>query len=84
MSPRMSSKRLSLILPLVLVLAAIVLRYVKVDALANFSPFMALAFVGTLVFSRKVPFWALPLVMIGVDMAANGPGIVMHAEAVAV
>ena len=84
MSPRMSSKRLSLILPLVLVIAAIVLRYVKVDALANFSPFMALAFAGTLVFSRKVPFWALTLVMIGVDMAANGPRSVLHVEAVAV
>ncbi|MBE7496453.1 MAG: hypothetical protein HS117_16035 [Verrucomicrobiaceae bacterium] len=86
----MSSKRLSLLLPLVLVLAAAVFRYFKlghgmvVPALENFAPWMALAFTGTLVFSKRVPFLALPLLLVAIDLAATGLRGVMHKEAVAV
>lgn len=86
----MSSKRFSLLLPLVLVLASAVFRYFKlghgmvVPALENFAPWMALAFTGTLVFSKRVPFLALPLLLVAIDLAATGLRGVMHKEAVAV
>lgn len=86
----MSSNRPSLVLPMLFVLAAAVFRYLKlthaiqVPMLENFAPWMALAFTGTLVFSRRVPFWVLPVVLLAVDFAATGAAGVMHKEAVVV
>jgi hypothetical protein len=86
----MPKPRLSLVLPLLLVLAAAVFRYLKlgqlvsVPALENFAPWMALAFTGTLVFSKRMPFFVLPLLLVAIDLAARGVKGVMHWEAIAV
>ena len=86
----MPKPRLSLILPLVLVLAAALFRYlnhenlVSLPALENFAPWMALAFTGTLVFSKRIPFFVLPLLLVVIDLAATGAKGVMHWEAIAV
>ena len=86
----MPKNRLSLILPLALIAAAAVFRYLKlgqivhVPALENFAPWMALAFTGTLVFSKRVPFIILPLLLAVIDLAATGLKGVMHWEAIGV
>lgn len=78
------------LLPLALLLAAIAFRWAKlqgfvtVAALENFSPWMALAFTGTLVFSQRVSFLLIPLLLIGIDIAATGLNSVLHWEALAV
>lgn len=74
---RSSSARF-LWVPFVLVLAALVLRCMKLaspgmNLLPNFSPWMALAFTGTLIFSRRsLPWWSWPLMLLGVDLAFMG------------
>ncbi len=86
----MNKPRLALLLPLVLVLAAAAFRWAKlsglvtIPALENFSPWMAIAFTGTLVFSRRVPFLIIPLLLVAIDLAASGFQAVMHVEALAV
>lgn len=86
----MPKNRLSLVLPLVLIAAAAAFRYLKlahlvhVPALENFAPWMALAFTGTLVFSNRVPFIVLPLLLAAIDLAATGVSGVMHWEALGV
>lgn len=78
------------LLPVALVLAAAAFRFAKlkgfitVDVLENFSPWMALAFTGTLVFSRRVPFFAVPVLLIAIGLAATGWENVVRWEAVAV
>jgi hypothetical protein len=74
----MSKNRLLIVLPLLLIAAAAIFRYLKlsqlvhVPALENFAPWMALAFTGTLVISQRVPFFALPLLLALIDLAATG------------
>ncbi|MBL9130071.1 MAG: hypothetical protein JNG86_02660 [Verrucomicrobiaceae bacterium] len=86
----MPKPRLSLILPFILVLAAALFRFLKLEKLVsipvleNFAPWMALAFTGTLVFSKRVPFFALPVLLVLIDLAATGFQGVMHKEAIAV
>lgn len=86
----MPKPRLSLLLPLVLIAAAIVFRFLKLEQLVqvpmleNFSPWMALAFTGTLVFSQRVPFFIMPLLLIATDLAAMGTQGVFHWESIAV
>lgn len=64
--------------PLLLVLLALGLKWMKLNSdgmslLPNFSPWMALAFTGTLVFPRgTIPWWAWPLMLVGIDFAAMG------------
>lgn len=88
--PAMPKNRLSLILPLALIAAAAAFRYLKlgqgvqVPALENFAPWMALAFTGTLVFSKRVPFIVLPLLLAVIDLAATGLKGIMHWEAIGV
>lgn len=41
------------------------------DTLANFAPWMALAFAGSMVMPKKVPFWLWPAVMLGGDMLVH-------------
>ncbi len=63
--------------PLLLVVSALVLRWLKLESpgmnlLPNFAPWMALAFTGTLVFPRTLPWWMWPVMLIVIDFAALG------------
>lgn len=77
-SPASRSTSHAFILPFLLLAAAIAFRWAKLkglitaDALANFSPWMALAFTGTLVFPKRVPWLVAPLLLLFVDVSANG------------
>lgn len=67
--------------PLALLLGALVLRWLKLtpggaDLLPGFSPWMALAFTGTLLFPGIVRFWMIPAALILIDQFAFG----WHAE----
>lgn len=64
-------------LPLGLVALALGLRWLKLESpgmnlLPNFAPWMALAFTGTLVFPRALPWFLWPLLLLAVDFAALG------------
>lgn len=78
------------LLPLALIIAAAAFRwaklkgYVTLELLENFTPWMALAFTGTLVFSKRVPFILIPLLLVLIDASATGPGSVLHWEMLAV
>jgi hypothetical protein len=78
------------LLPLALLIAAAVFRwaklkgYVTLELLENFGPWMALAFTGTLVFSKRVSFLLIPLLLVAIDAAATGLHSVLHWEALAV
>ncbi|MEZ5387221.1 MAG: DUF6580 family putative transport protein [Prosthecobacter sp.] len=75
------------LIPVALVLAAAAFRWAKlrglvtVDALENFAPWMALAFTGTLVFPQRMAWASIPLLLLGVDLAATGVSGVLHWEA---
>jgi hypothetical protein len=63
--------------PLLLTVLALALRWMKLHSpgmtlLPNFAPWMALAFTGTLLFPRNLPWWLWPLLLFGVDFAAQG------------
>lgn len=63
--------------PLLLVALALALHWLKLTStqmglLPNFSPWMALAFTGTLVMSRSLPWFIWPLAMFAVNLAALG------------
>ena len=66
------------LLPLVLLVAAAAFRwaklkgYVTFEVLENFTPWMALAFTGTLVFSKRVHFLLIPLLLVLIDASATG------------
>jgi hypothetical protein len=78
------------LLPLILVLAAAAFRWAKlkglinIEALENFSPWMALAFTGTLVFPKRVSFVFIPALLLIIGIAATSMSDVLHWEAVAV
>lgn len=80
----------AVLLPLFLVLAAAAYRYAKlaghvnIPALENFSPWMALAFTGTLLASQRFSFLLIPLLLVCIDIVATGTSAVMHWEALAV
>ena len=80
----------ALLLPLLLIAAAAVYRwarlkgYITTEVLENFTPWMALAFTGTLVFPRRVTFLLIPLLLVGIDSAATGPASVLPWEALSV
>lgn len=64
-------------LPAVLVALAVGLRAVKstemgADWLPNFSPWMALAFAGTLLFPKALPWWGVVAAMVGLDVMVQG------------
>lgn len=77
------------LLPLVLLIAAAAFRwaklkgYVTIEVLENFGPWMALAFTGTLVFSKRVSFLVIPLLLLAIDIAATGAAV-LHWEALVV
>jgi uncharacterized protein DUF6580 len=78
------------LLPLALLIAAAAFRwaklkgYVTFEVLENFGPWMALAFTGTLVFSKRVSFLLIPLLLVLIDASATGLRSVLHWEALAV
>jgi len=78
------------VLPLVLLVAAAAFRwaklkgYVTFEILENFGPWMALAFTGTLIFSKRVSFLLIPLLLVGIDASATGLHSVLHWEMLAV
>jgi len=78
------------LVPIALILAAVAFRYLKLAGLVhlpwleNFSPWMALAFAGTLVFPQRVSFLLIPALLFVIGLAATGWGAVLHWEAVAV
>ncbi len=80
----------AVLLPLVFLLAATAFRWAKlnglvtIDALENFAPWMALAFTGTLVFPQRVPWIVIPLLLVGIDIAATGLSSVLQWEALTV
>lgn len=77
------------LLPLALIVAAAAFRwaklkgYVTLEVLENFTPWMALAFTGTLVFSKRVPFILIPLLLVAIDFTATGAQV-LHWEALVV
>lgn len=77
------------LLPLALIIAAAAFRwaklkdYVTLEVLENFTPWMALAFTGTLVFSKRVPFILIPLLLVAIDFTATGAQV-LHWEALVV
>ena len=78
------------LLPLVLLIAAIVFRWAKLEGfvthgvLENFNPWMALAFTGTLLFSKRVSFLLIPLLLVVIDAVTAGATSVLHGEKLAV
>ena len=70
-------------LPVVLIVLAIGLRAVKgtevgADWLPNFSPWMALAFAGTLLFPKALPWWGVVAAMVGLDVMVQGSVILAY------
>jgi hypothetical protein len=71
-------KSRSLLLPLILILAALAWRAAKMglavpDLLLNFSPWMALAFTGSIVLPKRMPWFVIPTLLIACD-ACLRPG----------
>lgn len=85
-----SRRPLSLLwLPLVFIAAALVFRWFKLTSpgmtlLPNFSPWMALAFTGTLVMSRSLPWWVWPAAMLGINWVALGTGSAFDRESLSI
>ena len=42
-----------------------------IDSLPNFSPLMALAFAGTIVFPKPLPWWSWALLLLGTDLISE-------------
>ncbi|MCX6854592.1 MAG: hypothetical protein NTV80_06770 [Verrucomicrobia bacterium] len=75
--------------PLLLVVLALILQWLKLTSpqmglLPNFSPWMALAFTGTLVMSRALPWAVWPVAMFGVNLAALGFSAALTGENLAI
>jgi len=71
--------------PLLMIVLALMLQWLKLNSpqtglLPNFSPWMALAFTGTLVMSRALPWFVWPLAMFAVNLAALGSSSALTAE----
>ena len=71
--------------PLLMIVLALILQWLKLNSpqtglLPNFSPWMALAFTGTLVMSRALPWFVWPLAMFAVNLAAMGSVSALTAE----
>jgi hypothetical protein len=85
-----SRRPLSLIwLPLLFIAAALVFRWFKLTSpgmtlLPNFSPWMALAFTGTLVMARSLPWWVWPAAMLGINWAALGTASAFDRESLSI
>jgi hypothetical protein len=70
----------SIWLPVLLLATAIALRVMKLDAGAadrwpNIAPWMALAFTGAIVLPRAIAWWVWPVVLLSVDLIAQGSAV---------
>ncbi len=54
------------------------------NLLPNFSPWMALAFTGTLVMPRALPWFVWPLAMLGINLVALGASSAFDVESLAI
>ncbi len=75
-SPTRDSSSRPLWLPVLLVAAALGWRVAKLkfgvpDFIPNFGPWMALAFAGSLVMPRSLPWWVWPALFVGCDLAVG-------------
>lgn len=63
-------------LPLTLMVAALVLRVLRqhhvFEGSGNFSPLMAFAFTGAVVFPRALPWWSWAVILLGIDFVSEG------------
>ncbi len=63
-------------LPLLLMSVALLLRMLvqkgMVTGLPNFSPLVAFAFAGAVVFPKPLPWWSWALILLGVDWICDG------------
>ena len=63
----------SLWLPVALIIAALAWRVAKLkfgitDVIPNFAPWMALAFAGSIVMPRALPWWSWTVLLVGCDL----------------
>jgi hypothetical protein len=63
--------------PLMLIVSALALRWMKLESegmilLPNFSPWMALAFTGTLVMSQALPWFVWPMALLLINVVVLG------------
>lgn len=76
MSDPALNRRVSIWLPLALMLSTLVLRVLVqhdiISGLPNFSPLMALAFAGAVVLPRPLPWWVWAILLPVVDLASQG------------
>ncbi len=75
----------SIWLPMILMLVALVVRVLSQrDILPsqtnNLSPLVAFAFVGAIVFPRRLAWWTWPLLIMAVDMLTNGSALWAQAD----
>ena len=65
----------SLWFPLALMLAVLIMRVLAQQGVLpnmNFSPLMALAFVGSIVVPRPLPWWSWAMILLGLDVLSQG------------
>lgn len=85
-----SRRPLSLVwLPLLFIAAALFFRWLKMTSpgmnlLPNFSPWMALAFTGTLVMTRHLSWWVWPAAMVGINWLVLGTSSAFDRESLAI
>jgi hypothetical protein len=70
--------------PLVFMLIVLVLRVLRqhgmLAAPPNFSPLMALAFAGAIVFPKPLPWWSWAVMLLGIDLVSENTSWWSHAE----
>lgn len=78
-APSSPSRVASIWFPLALMLAVLLLRVLgQHDVLPgwpNLSPLMALAFVGTIVVPRPLPWWSWVIILLGLDALSQGASV---------
>ncbi|WP_338089890.1 DUF6580 family putative transport protein [Phragmitibacter flavus] len=80
-----SSTASSIWLPLCLMLAALLLRVLSHNGilpptLGNFSPLVAFAFAGAIVFPRNLPWWSWAILLLAIDWIVFGSVMWQHAN----
>lgn len=76
-------------IPLLLIVSALVLRWMKLESegmtlLPNFSPWMALAFTGTLVMSRALPWFVWPAALLLVNLMVLGASSALDVQSLSI
>ncbi|MFZ4768286.1 MAG: DUF6580 family putative transport protein [Roseimicrobium sp.] len=77
--PSLSHRNPTAWFPLALMVAVLALRVLGqhdvLQGLPNLSPLMALAFAGTVVLPRPLPWWSWAIVLLGVDAVSQGASL---------